>query len=185
MGGWDQLPNLQGEVDTDYVVTAQDNAHIILGSTSSVVTDTVINAVSADNASTASSFNADGTYIEGGDPAVLGFAEVGAGGGGNTLDGAYDQGGAGLGRAITGDAGAVTITVPDTSHNAALELTQDDTTNSPTALLITNPANGFGLDIQSTGFGTSLNIASSSCMLILKTKAQVLPKQKVSHHLLA
>lgn len=61
---------------------------------------------------------------------------------GLTLDAAYDGGGAGLGRAITADSGAVTITVPNASNCAALELTQNDVANNPTALTITNAGTG-------------------------------------------
>jgi len=47
-----------------------------------------------------------------------------AGGGGNTLDGAYDQGGAGVGRTITADAGAVDI---NGSNDGAAGLDVDNT----------------------------------------------------------
>lgn len=63
-------------------------------------------------------------------------------GGGNTLDQAYDEGGAGVGRAITADTGAVTITTPDTASNASLEITQNDTTNNPDTLTLTNTGAG-------------------------------------------
>jgi len=69
--------------------------------------------------------------------------------GASTLDFAYDAGGAGLGRSITADAGAVTITVPDNSSCRVLELTQNDTTNDPDALLITNA--GTNASIQLAG----------------------------------
>lgn len=69
----------------------------------------------------------------------------------NTLDEAYDQGGAGAGRAITADSGAVTITVPDTSNNAALELTNNDTTNDPITASITNNAANDALYINQVG----------------------------------
>jgi hypothetical protein len=46
--------------------------------------------------------------------------------GGNTLDEAYDQGGAGSGRAITADIGPVQITVPDATADEALHLEQND-----------------------------------------------------------
>jgi len=71
-------------------------------------------------------------------------------GGGNTLDQSYDEGGAGVGRSIDADSGAVTITVADTDNNEVLTLTQNDVTNNPHTLLITN-----------TGTGDSLSITNS------------------------
>ncbi len=56
------------------------------------------------------------------------------GAGGGTLDASYDTGGAGAGRSITADSGAVEITVPDTSNNAALTINQNDVTNNPPAI---------------------------------------------------
>ncbi len=67
---------------------------------------------------------------------VCTIASTGGGGGGNTLDQAYDQGGAGLGNTVTADSGAVTVTVPDTSNNAGVVINQNDTTNNPNALEI-------------------------------------------------
>ena len=58
--------------------------------------------------------------------------------GGNTLDQAYDQGGAGLGRVITADSGAVEIT----ASNAA-----------DYGLKVTNSGNGGALFVNSTGTG--------------------------------
>jgi len=71
-----------------------------------------------------------------------------AGAGDNTLDNAYDQGGAGSGRAITADSGAVAITVTNASNNAALSLVQNDVTNNPAALAFTNT--GTGNDVTGT-----------------------------------
>lgn len=58
------------------------------------------------------------------------------GGGGVTLDGAYDWGGSGAGRSIVADSGAVDVTVSDASNNAAMVLNQDDVTNNPNILEI-------------------------------------------------
>jgi hypothetical protein len=49
----------------------------------------------------------------------------GGGGGGVTLDGAYDFGGDGVGRHIVADAGAVDITVPVAATNNALDITRN------------------------------------------------------------
>lgn len=57
-------------------------------------------------------------------------------GGGGTLDQAYDFGGAGAGRSITANSGAVEITVPDTSNNAGLIINQNDVTNNQSAIEI-------------------------------------------------
>ncbi|MDC1299923.1 hypothetical protein N8Z24_00290 [bacterium] len=82
-----------------------------------------------------------------------------------TLDLAYDGGGSGAGRAITVDSGAVTMTVPDTSNNAALELTQSDITNGPIALSISNAGAGSSIELA----GTTRVINSTSADLTLKT----------------
>src|SRR6056300_103586 len=65
----------------------------------------------------------------------------------NTLDQAYDQGGAGAGRNIIVDSGAVVMGTGTTSNNAALELTQLDVTNNPNALVITNQGSGKAIEI--------------------------------------
>lgn len=67
---------------------------------------------------------------------------MGGGGGANTLDQAYDEGGAGSGRIITADNGAVEI------NNAA---------GNTTALTINTPeANSFGLDATNTNTGVAI-----------------------------
>lgn len=82
------------------------------------------------------------------------WTTIGAvGAGDNTLDNAYDQGGAGSGRSITADSGAVTITVSDTSNNAALSLIQNDSTNNPVALQFSNA--GTGNDISADNWSMS------------------------------
>jgi hypothetical protein len=82
----------------------------------------------------------DAETLGGGETSLLGLILAAAASGGGTLDVAYDYGGGGggAGRAITADSGAVAITVPDNSNNAALELTQNDVTNyGPHGLQIT------------------------------------------------
>lgn len=67
---------------------------------------------------------------------------LGAGGGGNTLDGAYDQGGAGAGRAITANSGAVQITNSAVDTNNVLEITKSPSgADTGSALSITHNAN--------------------------------------------
>lgn len=85
---------------------------------------------------------------------------------GNTLNAAYDQGGAGAGRTVTVDSGAVAFTVPIGSGNAGLDVTQNDTTNNPSALIVTNA--GSGAAIKLVGDGTR-KISSSSAALSIET----------------
>jgi hypothetical protein len=61
-------------------------------------------------------------------------------GSGGTLDQSYDYGGAGSGRTVTADSGAVEITVPDTSNNVGLIVNQNDATNNPLALEVNGPS---------------------------------------------
>jgi hypothetical protein len=79
------------------------------------------------------------------------WVDLTAGSTGNTLDGAYDQGGAGVGRAIDADTGAVAITVSNTDNNVALIVTQSDSTNDPNALQVvmaSNAATSAAIDID-------------------------------------
>ena len=95
--------------------------------------------------------------------------DLGAGGG-NTLDQAYDQGGAGVGRSITADTGAVEITVPDANANAALVLNQNTLTGTPTALNILNADSGNSIDAENTagnvGFRSNSNESTPSTGVI-------------------
>lgn len=75
----------------------------------------------------------------------------GGGGGGVTLDGAYDFGGSGAGRIITADSGAISISVPNSSGNSALSITQNDTTNNPISLLIDNSGTGNPITLDGSG----------------------------------
>jgi hypothetical protein len=77
--------------------------------------------------------------------------------GGNTLDGAYDQGGAGVGRTIDADTGAVEITVSDTDNNAGLIVNQNDNTNDPDAIQVVNAGQGQGIQINSSSNGPHMN----------------------------
>jgi len=84
------------------------------------------------------------------------FVAITAGSGDNTLDNAYDQGGAGAGKKVEVDNGAVELEVDDTSNNPALHLDGDDVTNDPTVLLIENVADAanaitIDIDAQTTG----------------------------------
>ncbi len=79
----------------------------------------------------------------------------------NTLDQAYDQGGAGAGRNIIVDSGAVVMGTGTTSNNAALELTQLDVTNNPNALVITNQGSGKAIEIVQPQGGVAIHARDS------------------------
>lgn len=87
----------------------------------------------------------------------LGWAAPGAGGS-NTLDQAYDQGGVGAGRLISADSGSVNIGVPNLSNNECLRLDQQDGTNNPDALFITNDGTGAAINVEQTAQGSGLKI---------------------------
>lgn len=70
---------------------------------------------------------------------------------GGSLDESYDFGGAGAGKSITADSGAVSIEVPDNSGNVVLDITQSDITNNPYALSITNSGTGYSLFVDHNG----------------------------------
>lgn len=70
------------------------------------------------------------------------------GGGGVTLDGAYDFGGPGAGRAITADAGAVTISSTAADNNALLELTKNPA----------GPQSGNGLSVSMGANATGYSV---------------------------
>lgn len=69
--------------------------------------------------------------------------ELSSGGGGNTLDAAYNQGGDGLGRTITADAGAVVIG-NDAANNSLLVLNNTSTTAN--SFEITTTSNNVTID---------------------------------------
>lgn len=109
---------------------------------------------------------ADRTAFASGDKLLIFEAGVGlrkidyddlpsGGGGSNTLDQAYDEGGAGSGRAITADSGAVEITVSNSSNNAGLSVVQNDTTNNPNSITVSNAGTGVELDITTTNAGAA------------------------------
>ena len=93
---------------------------------------------------------------------------------GNTLDGAYDFGGAGVGRSITADTGAVLITSPDESGNFCLDLVQSDATNNSDAVQISNAGTGHSIYLHGSGSKTiyassDLTLAAAVDVLISPT----------------
>ena len=90
---------------------------------------------------------------------------TGGGSGDNTLDLAYDEGGAGAGKKIDVDSGAVELEVDDTKDNPALHLDCNNVTNDPTALLIENiadAANAITIDIDAQATGRDIEGTGAS-----------------------
>jgi len=85
----------------------------------------------------------------------------------NSLDEAYDGGigSGGGGRTITADSGAVEITVPDDSNNVGLQINQNDSTNNPATLGLTNA--GTGAHIISTGTNEDLILSPNGTGVIV------------------
>jgi len=86
---------------------------------------------------------------------------------GTTLDGAYDFGGSGAGRAITADSGSVSITNDGANNTAALTLSKSPSgTQTSSALVITAANCDYGLRIDGasslTG-GLIVNASTISC----------------------
>jgi hypothetical protein len=104
IGGVSQLPNIQGEVTSNFVVEAQLNAYITFGTSSSVTTNTTTNAVSADGGTSASAEARDGTKIEGADPGVKEFHAVQTLAASGDIDGSWPR------VDVAGSGGAVTLT---------------------------------------------------------------------------
>ncbi|GEM_PF-1764531 len=77
---------------------------------------------------------------------------------GNTLDQSYDQGGAGAGRTITVDSGAIVMT----GSNAADETLEISNSAAGGGLLLTNGGAGKGIFIDQNGQGIALDIDSES-----------------------
>lgn len=103
------------------------------------------------------------------DPATSGLYEIAVLGSGNTLDQAYDEGGAGAGRTITADTGAVQL---DTSVNTALKVNQqgnfigvhiDKTfaTGAGSALFVDSAGSSPAAFIGSTGAGTCISVTKN------------------------
>ena len=83
--------------------------------------------------------------------------------GGNTLDGAYDQGGAGAGRTITVDAGAVTLDADSNDTTAALSVTREPTVSSAAVgVSVTVGANSTGPLFSLSNSGTGSDFSKGS-----------------------
>jgi hypothetical protein len=77
------------------------------------------------------------------------WTAVGAGGGASTLDDAYDGGGAGVGRTITADAGAVVMTTAAADNNNVLEIVKNPA----------GPQSGVGLSVSMGAFTTGAGLS--------------------------
>lgn len=75
----------------------------------------------------------------------------------NTLDQAYDEGGAGAGRTIDVDSGAVELTVSNTDNNVGLIVNQNDSTNNPYAIRAVSPDGYQGTLLQLEGADDAFN----------------------------
>jgi hypothetical protein len=88
------------------------------------------------------------------------IAAAAASGAGGSLDDAYDHGGAGSGKSVTVDAGAVALTVPTSGSTSALALTNLEASNTSELLNIYHDADastGYAVYIDGTqGAGTSV-----------------------------
>lgn len=89
---------------------------------------------------------------------------VWTGGGGTTLQGAYDYGGAGVGRNIVANTGAVTMTKNDTGTENVLEIAASPSGSADgDGILVTLGANSTGVGIQfALGAGATNDIAGTS-----------------------
>lgn len=85
-------------------------------------------------------------------------------GGSNTLDQAYDQGGAGAGRTIDADSGEVSITVGNGDNNVALGLEQADVTNNPDTLRVINAGTGSAINIEQRGQASAIKITDDGAV---------------------
>lgn len=92
----------------------------------------------------------------------------------NTLDEAYDEGGAGAGYLITADANPVNITVPDNEGGSmCLELHQNDVTNNPGVLAVDNQGDGDAVLIENEGSGAAIEIGGTGSRVINSTSASI------------
>lgn len=76
--------------------------------------------------------------------------------------------------------GSISITVPDGQNTTGIAITQNDTTNNPNTMVITNAGNGYALSIDNNGTGTSLYIdAEATSEPIVNIVADVLTSGNV------
>lgn len=91
------------------------------------------------------------------------FIALSAGSGDNTLDDAYDQGGAGAGRTITADTGAVVITNTDADAAFMLDLTPTPGSSAATGgMVVTSGANCTEDSVQINNSGSGSDIQGTS-----------------------
>jgi hypothetical protein len=103
-------------------------------------------------------------YVKSG-PGDTDWSLILAGAGGSTLDAAYDFGGAGAGRIITADAGAVQIDGPTSNTQAALHINrQPGVSSAAVGISVTLNANvtGPGITVAQGGSGPAIQISSGA-----------------------
>lgn len=135
--------------------TTRFNDLVRFENTSSVIGDVRFRSRTADPSTPVEGdlwYRSDTNVLKYYDGTTTNTISVGAGGG-VTLDGAYDFGGAGAGRAITADSGAVTITNNAANGNNVLELTK-----SPASA---QTGNGLDVTLGSNATGIGVNVAHS------------------------
>ena len=121
----------------NYVDTGQEVINAIIRTYTGMSTN-------ADNSPTYSTTNyvSDGDSLE----TAIGKLDTGlasAGGGANTLEEAYNEGGAGAGRIVDVNDGAIILRNADNDGDGILELVSNDTTNDNNALKITSNVDSY------------------------------------------
>ena len=103
------------------------------------------------------------------------YVDALVGGSGGTLDAAYDFGGAGAGRSITADAGAVAVTNNAADNSNVLELTKGPAgaqSGSALQILMGANASGLGALITHDGLGTA-GVTGAGFIVLAATLAVV------------
>jgi hypothetical protein len=100
---------------------------------------------------------------------------------GVTLDGAYDYGGAGSGRAVTVDSGAITLTNNAADNNGVLEITKNPVgAQSGAGLSVTMGAQASGAALSFTNTGSGNDITGSGGTWSV-TKAGAMTVASITH----
>lgn len=102
------------------------------------------------------------------------FVDLGAAAAGNTLDGAYDSGGAGVGRSITADTGAVLITNTDADAAFLLDITPTPGSSAATGgIVITSGANCTQDSLQIVNAGSGDDIQAGNGDFVVSSSGEL------------